>query len=61
MQNWLSCYYEVNEYAFIGVFCMSVTHLYSIVTEEKSSIRPHAHLKAGRTTPNWRFPNQQGE
>lgn len=31
------------------------------MAEEKSSVSRHAHLEAGRTTPNWRFPNQQGE
>ncbi len=39
----------------------TVTHLYSIMAEEKSGVSAHAHLEAGGTTPNRRFPNQQGE
>ncbi len=38
-----------------------LTHLYSIVAEEKSCVGAHAHLKAGGSTPNWRLPDQQGE
>lgn len=38
-----------------------MTNLYSIMAEEKSCISTHAHLEAGGTAPNCRFPNQQGE
>lgn len=53
-KTWLNCHNKVND-------LKTVTHLYSIVAEEKSCIGTHAHLEAGGTTPDRRFSDQQGE
>lgn len=39
----------------------TVTHLYSVMAEEKSCVSAHAHLETGGSTPYRRFPDQQGE
>lgn len=31
------------------------------MTEKKAAVSAHAHLEAGRTAPNGRLPDQQGE
>lgn len=38
-----------------------ITYLHPIVAEEKACIGAHAHLEAGRTAPNGRLSDQQGE